>query len=68
MDNALPKQESLRHHRAMPGVRDRQAAIGALRRIVELTQDLPDDRPADTSLRERLELTIAVLEAEDMSR
>jgi hypothetical protein len=47
---------------------DRRATVRALRRIVELTEDLSEDAPADAALRDRLELAAALLEAENRVR
>lgn len=46
----------------MPTARDLRQAADTLRRIVELTEDLPDDSPPDAALRDRLELAADVLE------
>ena len=43
--------------------RDLREAAEALRRVVQLTQGLPEDSQADAAFRERLELAAAVLMA-----
>jgi hypothetical protein len=47
----------------VPSVRDLRQAANALRRIVELTEGLPDQTSKDLALQDRLELAAIVLEA-----
>jgi len=46
----------------MPSNRDLRQVADTLRRIVELTEHLPDDSSPDAALRDRLELAADVLE------
>jgi hypothetical protein len=46
----------------MPSNRNLRQAADTLHRIVELTEQLPDDSPPDRALRDRLELAADVLE------
>ena len=50
---------------AMTGLRVRRAAARTLRQIVELTDALPEDGPAEAALRDRIALAAATLEAEN---
>jgi len=46
----------------VPSNRDLRQVANTLRRIVELTEHLPEDSPPDAALRDRLELAADVLE------
>lgn len=46
----------------MPSKHQLREVARQLRLISELTEDLPDDSPPDSALRDRLELAAAVLE------
>ena len=47
----------------MPTARDLRQTADALRRIAELTEDLPGETSKDLALRDRLELAARVLDA-----
>jgi hypothetical protein len=52
----------------MPRPGELLEVVRMLRRIVRLTEDLPEDSPSDEALRGRLELAADVLERASSSR